>query len=105
MRVLTVRTVTDALLLAGERRATGPAGGFHVEAPRDGVASVRWCAPERERDSSAGLGFLEEYARLLRDAEICALVTTDGPEPRVLCSPGPVLGRRPRSRGTMRQAS
>jgi hypothetical protein len=101
----TVRAVTHALLLAGERRATGPTGGFHVDAPHAGVVTVRWCAPEREHDSYAGLGFLEEYARLLRDAGICALVTTDGAEPRVLCSSGPVLGRRDHGRATMRQAS
>ena len=101
----TARAVTDALLLAGERRATRRAGGFRVDAPRGGAVIVRWCAPERERDSCAGLRFLEEYARLLRDAGICALVTTDGAEPRVLCSPGPVIGRRPLGRATMRRAS
>ena len=101
----TVRAVTGALLLAGERQATRLAGGFRVEAPRAGAVTVRWCAPERERDSWAGLGFLEEYARLLRDAGICALVTTDGAEPWVLCSPGPLIGRRPSGRTTMRRVS
>jgi hypothetical protein len=105
MQVLTARAVADALLLAGECRATGPAGGFQVDAPRDGSVIVRWRAPEGEHRSSAGLGFLEEYSRLLRDAGICALVTTDGAEPRVVCSPGPVLGRRPHRRVAMCEAS
>ena len=102
--MLAAQTVTDTLLRAGGRPATGTAGGFRVEAPRHGSVIVRWHAPEGERNSSAGLGFIEEYARLLRDAGICAIVTTDGAGPRVLCSSGPVIGRRPGGRAAARQA-
>ena len=85
----TIDTVTYALLRAGERRATRQAGGFQVEALDARTAAVRWCAPERQPDSDAGLAFVEEYARLLRSFGIAALVTTDRHDPRVLCQIDP----------------
>ena len=91
----TVGMVREALLRAGERSATRGAGGFDIQGLRHGVVAVRWRPPHGEPASDGGLALLEDYARLLRDAGICALVTTAGEQPRVLCSPGPVPDRRP----------
>ena len=83
----TVGAVTSVLLRAGERRATERAGGFQVEAPDARVVLVRWRAPRHQPHSAAGLAFVEEYARLLRDVGVSALVITDGGDPRVLVQP------------------
>jgi hypothetical protein len=92
MSMPTIGAVTQALLRAGERRASRRTGGFRATGSGSGTVVVRWHAPER----GGGLAFLEEYAALLRDAGICAVVATDGPEPRVLCLPGRVIGQRAR---------
>ena len=89
----TVGVVTGALLRAGERRAPERAGGFQVEAPDARIVLVRWRAPRHQRHSAAGLAFVEEYARLLRDVGVSALVITDGGDPRVLVQPDRSMGR------------
>ena len=93
MSMSTIGVVTGALLRAGERRATERAGGFQVEAPAARVIFVRWRAPRHQPNSAAGLAFVEEYARLLRDVGVSALVSTDGGDPRVLVQPDRNMGR------------
>jgi len=82
--MLTVGVVVRALVRAGELQATRRAGGFWVEAPDARTIVVRWYAPKHQPDSAAGLAFLEEYAHLLRNIGVAALITTDRADPRVL---------------------
>ena len=90
----TVKAVRAVLLHVGEQPATQRAGGFDARDLGGEFIAVRWHPPPDGRTSDAGLAFLEEYARLLRDAGIRALITTEDGDPRVVCSPGPVPGRR-----------
>jgi hypothetical protein len=101
----TVDSVTRVLLRFGEHQATQEAGGFQVQGLKGGIVAIRWRPPDRTRDSDAGLAFLEEYARLLRDAGIDALVTTEAGDPRVLCSFGSRTGRQVPRRDLVQDAS
>lgn len=101
----TVRAVEHVLLRAGEPRVTDRTSGFQVRAAGRGTVTVRWCTPDGEPAAGAGVSFLEAYAPILRDAGISAVVTTDRLGPRVLCLPGPVIGRRPSRAAAIRDAS
>lgn len=78
--------VRQALIDGGERpyRARGRSAGFVVGHDADGMITVRWRVP-RGRDDGARLGYLEQYAGILRAAGLRAFVTLAAPEARVLC--------------------
>jgi hypothetical protein len=103
--MITMTDVTQALLSAGECQATERASGFRVRAVNAHTVIVRWHTPDDNPNAGAGLRFLEEYACLLRDVGIPALVTTDANGPHVLCSLGRVLSQRIAKQTSLRDAS
>jgi hypothetical protein len=90
-----VEAVEEALIQAGEWRASRHIGGFRARTHAIDVVVIRWQPPVERPDLGDAIAYVEDYARILRRAGISATVILDASGPRVLCLPERVEHYRP----------